>query len=90
MDRSQQLSNWLTSKKELAKNNGETMFQGIPDSWFESANWCCENGHVYSMYLKSEKYGSVCLGCGKPVFLFPKNATIEEYSEVIESEAGNG
>ena len=57
-----------------AKAAGEEFFMGLPDRWYESPGpkWRCENGHVTTMYLKSERLGyNACLagGCNKPVFL---------------------
>jgi len=54
---------------------GAAMFMGKPDRWYEDPHWRCENGHVSTMYLKSEAIGcAVCLACFKPVWLtFPED-----------------
>lgn len=47
------------------KLSGAPMFLGIPDHWFEPRpRFRCENGHVSTMVLKSEKVGDCCLKCG--------------------------
>lgn len=53
-----------------AEENGELMFLGIPDSWFEDPHWMCRNEHVSRRYLKTE-YDAVCLECYCTVRLMP-------------------
>ena len=43
---------------------GAEEFMGLPDRWYEKPGpkWRCRNGHVSTMYLKSERLGgNVCL-----------------------------
>ena len=50
------------ANKELAA--GAEEFMGLPDRWYEKPGpkWRCRNGHVSTMYLKSERLGgNVCL-----------------------------
>lgn len=83
MSNQELLNNWIDQKKAVAKENGLSFFQGIPETWFDNPTWICENGHLHSSYLKSEILGSICFLCSKPVRLFPKNGTIEEFQKLI-------
>ncbi len=76
--RQERLQDWLKFKIEQAKNNGEEMFMGIPDKWYEDGFHCCNNGHINGMYLKSEMKGAVCMTCQEPSHIFPSDATKEE------------
>jgi hypothetical protein len=66
----QELKNLQKKHIEVAKENNELMFMGIPDSWFENPQWMCKNGHVSGRYLKTDK-GALCLACGECVILMP-------------------
>lgn len=49
---------------ETYGSTGAQMFMGIPDRWFDSPRYRCENGHVSTTILKSEKLGrNACLKC---------------------------
>jgi hypothetical protein len=82
LSKQQKLENWLNCKIEESKNNGDKMFLGVPDSWYESGFHCCNNGHINGMYLKTSK-GAVCLTCHEPSHIFPSNATTEELKKAL-------
>ena len=76
MTKREKLESWVSSEIEKARENGERFFLSFPDGWYEANNgkptFCCENGHVSSMVLKSEALGGdVCLACYKPLYLTP-------------------
>ena len=58
----------LAARAEVEKIDGEPMFLGRPDRWYEAAWFRCEHGHVTGMVLKSEELGrDACLsGQTKP------------------------
>lgn len=45
------------------------MFWDLPDRWYEHPTWICCNGHISTVFLKSEQHGDLCLGCMSPVIL---------------------
>jgi rubrerythrin len=57
-----------------AKDSGEEMFMGLPDRWYEEGpKWRCDNGHILTMYIKSERHGPIC-SCGAGIWLtFPED-----------------
>ena len=79
----QKLEKWLKEKIEQAKNEGKEMFMGVPDEWYEQGLHCCNNGHIFSSYLKSELKGCVCFECLEPSHIFPTNTTQEELIEAL-------
>lgn len=50
-------------------------FQGLPERWLDSPHYRCEEGHISTRYLKSERLGrSACLACGGALWLtFPED-----------------
>lgn len=83
MTQQEKLKTWLKSKIDIAKKEGVEFFMGVPDSWYEGKLHCCNNGHIGSMYLKTEK-GAVCLTCHQPSSMFPDDATQEELNEALK------
>ena len=57
------IEDWAKKKTERYKTLGNRMFMNMPDAWFEKWTVACENGHVSTCVLKTDK-GSVCLACG--------------------------
>ena len=57
-----------------ATADGEEMFMGLPDRWYEEGpKWRCDNGHILTMYIKSEEKGPICT-CGAGIWLtFPED-----------------
>jgi len=45
------------------------MFFEIPDRWYDNPTWICCNGHISTVFLKSETNGDLCLECMSPVIL---------------------
>jgi len=84
MGKQEILEEWLNVKIKEAKDNGEEMFLGVPDAWYEQALHCCNNGHINDMYLKSEIKGSVCLTCREPSHIFPTGVTDEEFKKITK------
>lgn len=70
-------------KAKQVKDN-KPMFMSIPEEWLDAGKWCCQNGHVNGMYLKSEMQGSVCLCCGSPVRLFPTGVKVEDFEKWLK------
>lgn len=55
---------------DLLRREGDVpMFMGKPDRWWDFPHWRCPNGHVTTMYLKSEAKGALCLRCRTSVEL---------------------
>lgn len=55
------------------KAAGALMFMEKPDRWYEAPHWRCRNGHVSTMFLKTDA-GDKCLECRAYVFLtFPED-----------------
>ncbi len=80
---------WVESEITKCKANGEEMFLGVPDKWFEPMRHGCENGHVSQRYLKSEALGdNVCLACFKPVYMIPNHINKDEELQEILLEWG--
>ncbi len=74
MDRFDAMCAWLYHHKEIERLAGAKMFMDIPDRWFEDPSWRCENGHVSSTFLKSERDGDRCLAChGRVKLTFPED-----------------
>lgn len=66
------LNEWL---KALGAAEGGPMFRGKPDRWWDTPTWRCLEGHVSTMFLKTELTGDVCLACLTPILLtFPEDA----------------
>lgn len=78
----ERLVSWRDALAKQEKDSGADMFLGLPDSWYEPATFACENGHISTRYLKSEKLGEVCLACHKPLYLVPQ-ITEEELAKVL-------
>lgn len=76
--RQERLEHWLKFKIEKAKEQGEEMFLGVPDNWYENGIHICKNGHLNGMYLKSEMKGAVCIQCYEPSHICPANISEEE------------
>ncbi len=60
------------------EENGEPIFMGIPDSWYENPGpkFRCAEGHVNNSVVKSEVVGDCCLTCNGPVLMtFPNDKT---------------
>jgi hypothetical protein len=56
------------------ERNGEPMFMGIPDSWYEDPGpkFRCSGDHVTNFVVKSEVVGDYCSVCHEPVLMtFP-------------------
>jgi hypothetical protein len=66
----------LDKISKLRKEYNGPKFLNIPDEWFETPHWYCNNGHVNSMYLKSEVKGALCLKCQESVMLGPKELPV--------------
>lgn len=64
------LEAWLKERVHIAEVAGAEMFLGTPDLWYVDPHWACIAGHVSTHYLKSH-YGSLCLGCGRPLYFIP-------------------
>ena len=58
----EELKDFIRGHKEKAKQEGEPIFMGIPDRWYETPTWRCTNGHVSSSFLKTDE-GDRCLAC---------------------------
>lgn len=68
-----------------AEANGEEMFLGLPDNWYEPhPNYGCDNGHVSKYYLKSEMQGPVCLACHSPLAMIPHGYTDETLTKALD------
>lgn len=66
-----------------ARAAGEDMFLGLPDAWYESATWGCENAHTMRMYIKSSLKGAMCPACQKPIVLLPPGYTDDTLGEAL-------
>ncbi len=76
--------NKLVAWRDSQIADGVELFMGLPDLWYDDLTWGCENGHISSRYLKSERYGGdVCLCCYKPVILVAPLTTEEELKKVL-------
>lgn len=89
MSKKDKLLAWLDKEIIQAKENGEEIFMGIPDRWYEPLRHCCINGHISHRYLKSELKGNVCLACGESVYVFPADATEENLHLVLSLTTQN-
>lgn len=79
----QKLEIWLNKRIEKAKEEGKEFFLGVPDEWYENPLYCCNNGHISGMYLKSSEMGAVCLSCHEPSHIFPSDATQDELNVAL-------
>lgn len=62
------------------------LFKGKPERWWDAHRWRCENDHVCSWYLKSERKGALCPTCYEPVVLtFP-----EDKDGPLDDKGGQG
>jgi hypothetical protein len=69
-----------------ARQDGAETFLGLPDAWYEPPHWGCENGHVTTWYVKSERAGkSLCSVCMSPVVLLPAGYTDDSLKAAIEA-----
>ena len=69
-----------------AQARGEEMFFDIPDAWYVPRPlWGCNNGHVSTMFLKSEEDGALCLECFERIAMLPhKYNTDEKLKQALE------
>lgn len=79
---------WAKKERDICKDNGDEMFLGWPDAWYEAGHMGCQNGHVSSRSLKSEAIGgNVCLACFKPLTLLPPSIWKDsELKKIIEEK----
>lgn len=64
----------LLSLRKEECDRGVPSFLGIPDRWYDSARWRCENNHVSRIFLDKECGGDCCIACGERVMLtFPED-----------------
>lgn len=77
--KTEELRMWQLQRITHEKAQGQPMFMGFPDRWYESPTYLCINLHVSKRYLKSEHRGPVCLACScfEPLFLVPPETTEE-------------
>jgi hypothetical protein len=64
----------ILSLRLRCEKNGEPMFMGIPDSWYEDPGpkFRCVEDHVTNFVVKSEIVGDYCSVCHGPVLMtFP-------------------
>ena len=66
--RAETLTERTTRLRAEAAANGEAMFLGIPESWYEAGKWRCEEGHISTTILTGDA-GDRCLACGTAVML---------------------
>lgn len=68
---------------------GLPMSMGLPEAWYESPYWGCENGHVRQDFTWSGRVcgrgGAVCSACGAPLALLPAGYTDESLNAAIEA-----
>lgn len=72
------LDEFVETHAVAERSAGTHMFMGIPDRWFDSPRWRCENGHVSTTILKSEGLGhDACLKCRARVRItFPEDVEV--------------
>jgi hypothetical protein len=66
----------ILARRDAEAEAGAPMFMGIPDRWYElpGPKYRCENGHVSSRVLKSERGRDSCLACGGRLLMtFPED-----------------
>lgn len=59
----------LKIRRKQFLDPNEKLFFEIPDRWYEHPTWVCCNGHVSTIFLKSELKGDCCLVCMSSVIL---------------------
>jgi len=63
----------LDAMGDVEQANGERMFLGHPDRWYEPAHWRCPSDHVSTAHLITDS-GPRCLACQGPLALtFPED-----------------
>lgn len=79
-----QIHAWRNSIAATWKRAGAPMFLDLPDAWYEEPHWFCVNGHVSTMYIRSET-AARCPACGQNVILGPPVGE-EEFQRFLEME----
>lgn len=49
---------------------GGSVFLGLPEAWMDDPHFGCENGHVSTMVIKTDK-GDQCARCRRPMIMIP-------------------
>ncbi len=74
----------LISWRNSQIKEDEPLFLGLPEAWADDLTFACENGHVSTRYLKSERQGfDACLECGKNVLLVPPSTTEVKLNQAL-------
>ncbi len=91
MTRKKALAVLQKQKVAEAVKNGEELFMGLPDNWYEpNPQWGCENGHLMQSYINSETRGCICPKCMTPIALLPKVYTEESLKAAIDEIYNEG
>jgi hypothetical protein len=61
---------WSLRLAESCEDDGEEMFLGMPDAWYEEHTLFCADGHVSHVSLGTDD-GDRCLSCRRPLVLGP-------------------
>lgn len=61
---------WSLRLAESCEDDGDEMFLGMPDAWYEERTLFCADGHVSHVSLGTDD-GDRCLSCRRPLVLGP-------------------
>lgn len=64
------LDELLLLRAKAAFQSDEPKFMGLPDAWFDDRTVICQNGHVSTSILKTDR-GDRCLACTSQVLMVP-------------------